>query len=51
MRDIPQKDSSISEKLNDDEFTEFDEKMNGTIDQPFGIKLISVASNTNLCIW
>ena len=49
--DIPQEDNSSDQKLNGYEFIKFDEQIDGITDQPHGIKLISMASNTILCIW
>ena len=51
MIDIPHEDISDDKKLNEDEFTKFDEEMDGIIDQPYGIKLTSIASDTSPCIW
>ena len=42
MIDIPHDDNGSDKKLNDDEFTEFNEEMDGIIDQPYGMKIISM---------
>ena len=49
--DIPQEDNNSGQKLNGDEFIEFDGKIDGITDQPYGIKLISIACHTSPCIW
>ena len=51
MIDIPNKDKSSDRKINDEEFAEFGEQMDGIIDQPYGIKLISIASDTSPYLW
>ena len=48
---MPQDDNSSAQKLNCNEFIEFDDEADSIRDQPCSIKIISVASDTSLCIW
>ena len=41
--------NSHNQRLSDDEFT--DEEINGIKDQPYGMKLISIARDNSSCIW
>ena len=47
MIDIPHKNISSDQRLNYNEFIEFDKEIDGMTGHPYGIKLISTASDTS----
>ena len=49
--DIPHEDYTGNRKINSNEFITFNNETDGITDQPYGIKLISIANNNNPCMW